>query len=668
MYFPSGTEKQAIAINSVRGGSEEMKSRTVFQKPTTKVFEMPGAAKMQLGDDGVLFEKGTVSLHLDGGNITVNASEDLLLVVGNRMELGSGSEKGVLESIRMRAAQQIALQTNAAHYMVIQENRVGIKSSKLDFQKVEADFMELLTDEELKQMYIDEQAEAKIWQEELDFNKNIPVPMSGVPVTVPLPEGHKSDIRAKVAAEVNSNPNGVDTARSWLSGKSAEEQQNAYQKSYVPPAEPKKSKKEKQAELAERQKEYEQEDQDRTAVYEWNQSAKKIMEQGAQEGKSPAEIRAMLPPQPALTPRAPQESHWPGMIQKMLDFTGIGKMMEKMGPALDAWQLEHVIPQKPDYLSKHTEKKVYLSRYTFQVLVIDPQVLIAEINLLFGAVAIIGAFWTGGGSLYLLALADGVIGAGMVAVNIEKLIDLKNGNGNTNPNLLGIDQAMLDKMGLAIAFVNLAFLMKHGLYKAADKLANGRNIAALEELEDALKAGGTGEGVIGKTGEGIPIEEVRPDILEQIYRDDAGVYGYLPKERTPYAKYDFTDVEKVKQNRAIREEYLQQSKKIQEEIDRMVQQGTPIDEIANRVVNMRNQDKVSARAKMAPEELAPIEERNMKLYGNPIGPDAKWLFDSKKQKMLEQGLNPTDYEIWQSIIKSSMKKDDVLNTLLGLKH
>ncbi|AIQ11270.1 hypothetical protein [Paenibacillus durus] len=496
VYFPSGTEKQAMAINSVRGGSEEMKSRTVFQKPTTKVFEMPGAAKMQLGDDGVLFEKGTVSLHLDGGNITVKASEDLLLVAGNRMELGSGSGKGVLESIRMRAAQQIALQTNATHYMVIQENRVGIKSSKLDFQKVEADFMELLTDEELKQMYIDEQAEAKIWQEELDFNKNVPVPMSGMPVTVPLPEGNKADIRAKVAAEVNSNPNGIAAARSWLSGKSAEEQQSAYQKSYAQPVEPKKSKKEKQAELAESQKEYEQEDRDRTAVYEWNQSAKKIMEQGAREGKSPAEIQAMLPPQPILSRRAPQESHEPGIIEQMLDFTGIGKLVDQLGPVLDALQLEHIIPQKPDYLSKHTEKKVYLSRYTFQVLVIDPQVLIAEINILFGAVAIIGAFTTGGGSLYLLALADGVIGAGMVAVNIEKLIDLKNGNGNTNPSLLGIDQKMLDDMGLAIAFVNLAFLMKHGLYKAADKLANGRNIAALEELEDAskaLKAGGTGE-------------------------------------------------------------------------------------------------------------------------------------------------------------------------------
>ncbi|WP_156130287.1 hypothetical protein [Paenibacillus durus] len=296
---------------------------------------------------------------------------------------------------------------------------------------------------------------------------------------------------------MNSNPNGIAAARSWLSGKSAEEQQNAYQKKYAPPAEPKKGKKEKQAELEQNQNIYDQEDRDRTAVYEWNQSAKKIMEQGAREGKSPAEIRAMLPPQPVLSQRAPQESHGPGIIEQMLDFTGIGKLVDQLGPVLDALQLEHIIPQKPDYLSKHTEKKVYLSRYTFQVLVIDPQVLIAEINLLFGAVAIIGAFWTGGGSLYLLALADGVIGAGMVAVNIEKLIDLKNGNANTNPSILGIDQKMLDDMGLAIAFVNLAFLMKHGLYKAADKLANGRNIAALEELEDASKAWrakGTGNG------------------------------------------------------------------------------------------------------------------------------------------------------------------------------
>ncbi|WP_155973354.1 hypothetical protein, partial [Paenibacillus sp. Leaf72] len=112
---------------------------------------------MQLGDDGVLFEKGTVSLHLDGGNITVNASEDVLLVAGNKVELGSGSDKGILESIRMRATNQVALQTKADRYVLISENRVGIKSGKLDFQKVEVPFTELLTDEELEQLYMDEQ-------------------------------------------------------------------------------------------------------------------------------------------------------------------------------------------------------------------------------------------------------------------------------------------------------------------------------------------------------------------------------------------------------------------------------------------------------------------------------------------------------------------------------
>ena len=50
-------------------------------------------------------------------------------------------------------------------------------------------------------------------------------------------------------------------------------------------------------------------------------------------------------------------------------------------------------------------------------------------------------------------------------------------------------------------------------------------------------------------------------------------------------------------------------------------------------MNMRNQDKIASRAKMSPEELAPIEARNMKIYENPIGPDAKWLFNKTKAKL-----------------------------------
>ena len=266
------------------------------------------------------------------------------------------------------------------------------------------------------------------------------------------------------------------------------------------------------------------------------------------------------------------------------------------------------------------------------------------------------------------------------SVFAKDLISLGSGLGKAEDIVTGVSK--LDKMEDTITGVskidNVDDSIK-GLNKldaAADAVTGVKKLDKVEDavtgvkkaddVEDATKvARKTGVGV---TGEGIPLEEVKPDVLKQIYPDDTGIYGYLPKEGTPYAKYDFTDVEKVKQNQAIREEYLEQSKKIQEEIDKVVQQGLPKDEIADKVVNMRNQDKIAARAKMSPEELAPIEARNMEIYKNSVGPDAKWLFDDKKQKMLGMRLNPTDEEVWDLVIKGSMKKDDVLNTLLGLKH
>ena len=75
----------------------------------------------------------------------------------------------------------------------------------------------------------------------------------------------------------------------------------------------------------------------------------------------------------------------------------------------------------------------------------------------------------------------------MIWVNAEKLIDLKNGDGSTNPSLLGIDQSMLDNLGIALTVVNLGILLKHGLYTAANKLANGRNIAALDDTWTKFK-------------------------------------------------------------------------------------------------------------------------------------------------------------------------------------
>lgn len=141
---------------------------------------------------------------------------------------------------------------------------------------------------------------------------------------------------------------------------------------------------------------------------------------------------------------------------------------------------------------------------------------------------------------------------------------------------------------------------------------------------------------IGVTVEGIPIEEVDPKVFEQIHLDENAAYGYSPNEGTAYSQYDFTDIETAQNNRAIRQEYLQQSEKIQQEINKMIESDCNKDEIASKVVEMRNLDKVNARAKMKPEELAPIEVRNIELYGNKIGPDAQWLFKSKKEKLLKK--------------------------------
>ena len=299
-----------------------------------------------------------------------------------------------------------------------------------------------------------------------------------------------------------------------------------------------------------------------------------------------------------------------------------------------------------------------------------------------------------------------------VTTNLGLLAKLRTGETSFNPNIV---QSLRDNKNIALDRVRLAGLKaeKYGnekMYQLGGKMTQGmENTLAFfnkghEIVGDGVVAGKQGgpgkvtewvntrhaesskkindeiQGIeaslaerirktgIGKTGEGIPLEEVSEKVLKEIHVDKKAAYGYSPNEGTTYSKYDFTDIEATKNNHIIRKEYLEQSRKIQEEIDLMVANGASKQEIANKVVEMRNQDKILSRAKMNPEDLAPIEARNMKMYGNKVGPDATWLFKSKKAKLEDLKLNPTDDEVWNAVINGSMKKDDVLNTLLGLKH
>ncbi len=118
----------------------------------------------------------------------------------------------------------------------------------------------------------------------------------------------------------------------------------------------------------------------------------------------------------------------------------------------------------------------------------------------------------------------------------------------------------------------------------------------------------------------------------------------------------------------VRNDYLEASKQLEIDIERMTSEEFSKEEIAKHVVDARNQQKIIARENMKSEERVGLEARNIEFYGNPIGPDYQWLFNETKKKLLKEGIYINDNQIWEIIIEKSMVKDDVINTLLGLIH
>jgi hypothetical protein len=55
-------------------------------------------------------------------------------------------------------------------------------------------------------------------------------------------------------------------------------------------------------------------------------------------------------------------------------------------------------------------------------------------------------------------------------------------------------------------------------------------------------------------------------------------------------------------------------------------------------------------------------------YENPIGPSADDVFEETKEKLIDKGLYESDTQVWDHVIEKSMKKDDVINTLLGIEY
>lgn len=115
--------------------------------------------------------------------------------------------------------------------------------------------------------------------------------------------------------------------------------------------------------------------------------------------------------------------------------------------------------------------------------------MLAEMNILIGVVAIVGAPFTAGGSLLLSSLAVGgaVLGVVDIGINVQKKSDLYNGKYYTRPTFMGMNQEFVNIAGAIMGAAELGLGLR-ALLKSGDLAAYARNIDELDEvLDDGLK-------------------------------------------------------------------------------------------------------------------------------------------------------------------------------------
>ncbi|WUW20951.1 hypothetical protein OG521_09175 [Streptomyces sp. NBC_01463] len=82
-------------------------------------------------------------------------------------------------------------------------------------------------------------------------------------------------------------------------------------------------------------------------------------------------------------------------------------------------------------------------------------------------------------------------------------------------------------------------------------------------------------------------------------------------------------------------------------------EGRSEEDIARTLVQMRNDAKDIVRAGMTPEQVAELEARNEKKYGNPLGPTADQLY--------------LKYGSWEKVADAATRSSEAVDRELGLE-
>lgn len=338
----------------------------------------------------------------------------------------------------------------------------------MNFERVEMDFLDMLTDEELEKLYVDHELE--VANKERKKNRRYSNGFS-------RPAYHwTEEVQQKISNDAIArlqNPKTRGSAKESLKALGEDELQRRYKEKFIPP--PPKPKKKSKKERAQEQQEYAEFYQDYIDI----RSGKKAP---PKQPTSPWQALKEQLPIKELKAHIENQSKDNEVLQGLVNVSkALSGSVEKWEERREERQLNELIPLIPDYLSKIPDEGIYYSRFTFEQLVIKQQKLMTELNLMFGVVAIVGAFFTAGGSLYLFAIANGVWGVAQIGVSTIKLQELNDGVVSET-SFLGINQKMLDTTGIFIAGVELLAAIKHGGIYLGNRIANAKNMKAVQEL------------------------------------------------------------------------------------------------------------------------------------------------------------------------------------------
>jgi hypothetical protein len=190
--------------------------------------------------------------------------------------------------------------------------------------------------------------------------------------------------------------------------------------------------------------------------------------------------------------------------------------------------------------------------------------------------------------------------------------------------------------------------------KAKGNSAKFSDMEADQVQAKKTDAHGAETGEVSKQKPEASIERKYVPMPSDLVPNSAGVYGYVPTPESQFhsSKWpvDWTNPNQVANARTTRLDYHVGLEKKKQLIENLRKEGMSTDDIAKKIVNSRNQDRLSHYK--SPEALDVVYKRNLEKYGDKMGP----TYESQLSK----------YGSSDEVINAALRTNDSMDILTGI--